>query len=204
MHSSTDIELVSRLCCKQASESDWRLFYEGYRALIRSWCQRAGVPPSDLEDVFHDILIKLVTALAAYQRQEGSRFRSWLKTVVINSVTDRLRMSNNNPFPSLISNPEMERSRDDVDGLSSVDGLAEELTEKTSSAATILARVRVRVQESTWNAFVQRELLQIEVSDVAADLGIKKASVYQSCSRVRTIIKEESEKYFANETETGK
>jgi RNA polymerase sigma factor (sigma-70 family) len=198
MHSSTDIKLVSRLCCKEASESDWREFYLGYQRLIRSWCLKAGVPPSDLDDVFHDILVKLVSSLKSYQRQDGSRFRSWLKTVVMNSVTDRLRVSENNPFPQLLSDPDVARDPfrfSQIDGLSE---LAEELTEKTNSAAVILASVRERVAEATWNAFVQRELMQIEASAVAEELGIKKASVYQSCSRVRTIIKEESEKYFGD------
>ena len=199
MHSSTDIELVSRLCCKQASESDWRKFYESYQLLIRSWCQRAGIPANELDDVFHDILIKLVSALTAYQRQDGHKFRSWLKTVVINSVTDRLRMSNNRPFPRLLNDPELESNPKAV---SELEELAEDLTDKTSSAATILSRVRERVQETTWNAFVQRELLQIEVAVVANELGIKKASVYQSCSRVRSIIKEESELYFRKEDDS--
>lgn len=66
----------------------------------------------------------------------------------------------------------------------------------------ILARVREFVQVATWNAFIQRELLQLEVADVAAEPGIKKASVYQSCSRVRSIIKQESEKYFGSQDQT--
>lgn len=199
MHSSTDVELVSRLCCETASDSDWRRFYHGYQLLVRSWCQRAGVPASELDDVFHDILIKLVSGLTSYQRQEGHRFRSWLKTVVMNSVTDRLRVSKNNPFPFLISDPDTANGPQVEAGRESLSDLADGLTEKTSSAATILSQVRQRVQESTWNAFVQRELLQIEAADVARELGIKKASVYQSCSRVRAIIKEESEKHFGSD-----
>ena len=164
--------------------------------MIRSWCQKAGVPGSDLDDVFHDILVKLVDSLRLYNKQDGHRFRSWLKTVVMNSVTDRLRVSKNNPFPKLLSDPDVVNKPVDATQIEGLAELAENLTEKTSSAATILARARERVQESTWNAFVQRELLQVPVSEVAGELGIKKASVYQSCSRVRAIIKEESEAYF--------
>ena len=196
MHSSTDIELVSRLCCKDASESDWRRFYEGYQLLIRSWCQRAGVPASDLDDVFHDILVKLVSSFTKYQREDGHRFRSWLKTVVVNSVTDRLRVSKNNPFPQLLSDPDVANKPADAMDIEGLAELTEDLTDRTSSAAKILENVRKRVSESTWNAFVQRELLQIEAGNIAEELGIKKASVYQSCLRVRSIIKEESEKYF--------
>ena len=197
MQPSTDIELVSRLCCEQATESDWRKFYDGYQALIRQWCQKAGVSSSELDDVFHDILIKLVDGVASYERRGGHRFRSWLKTVVVNSLTDRLRISGSHPFPSLVSNLDV-FGGDELSGMESLGELADGLTEKTSSAATILARVRKRVKVATWNAFVQRELLQLDVAAVAAELGVKKASVYQSCSRVRAIIKEESESYFGN------
>ena len=200
MSFSTDIELVSRLCCEQASESDWRRFYESYQQVIRSWCYGAGVPISDLDDVFHDILVKLVTGLTSYHKKDGYRFRSWLKTVVLNSLTDRLRVSNNNPFPNLVSNPDLINNKTPGPDLQAISDLADGLAEKTSSAATILARVRERVQESTWNAFVQRELMQMEVDLIAAELGIKKASVYQSCSRVRSIIKEESQSFFDDST----
>ena len=198
MSYSTDIEFVSRLCCKDATESDWRRFYESYQTLIRTWCHRAGVPPSEMNDVFHDILVKLVSNLSNYQHQNGHRFRGWLKTVMMNAVTDRLRVSKDYPFPQLLSGSELTQQ---LVTPAEIEGIAEELTEKTSSAAMILARVRERVQETTWNAFVQRELLQIEAVFIAEELGIKKASVYQSCSRVRAIIAEESEKYFRqNET----
>jgi len=199
MYSSTDIELVSRLCCQQATESDWRRFYENYQLLIRSWCQRAGVPASDLDDVFHDILVKLVSGIKNYQRVDGSRFRGWLKTVVMNSVTDRLRLSRNNPFPQLLSDPGIAPTQFDFTQIDGLSELAEELTEKTSSAAIILSRVRARVKDASWNAFVQRELLQIEAAAIAEELEIKRASVYQSCMRVRSIIKEESEKFFGQD-----
>ena len=167
--------------------------------LIRSWCQRAGVRSSDLDDVFHDILVKLFSGIKNYRQVSGTRFRSWLKTVVMNAVTDRLRVSRNHPFPQLLADSGVAPTAFDFAKIEGLSELAEELTNKTSSAAIILSRVQERVKDASWQAFVQRELLQIDAATVARELGIMKASVYQSCSRVRAMIKAESEKYFGQD-----
>ena len=193
---STDIPLLSKLCCKKGTESDWHHFYSNYRGLIAKWCYQMGIASSDFDDIFHDVLIKLVDALPNYNRNEGHRFRSWLKTVVVNALIDRLRLSENNPFPQLISDSNITNISAHDQRLQSLDSLADELTEQSTSAAQILAQVEQRVKPETWSSFVRRELLSEEVETIASELGIKKASVYQSCSRVRTLIKDVSEQYF--------
>lgn len=184
---TTNHELLSKLCCRNGNETDWHKFYSDYQQLIARWCRQSGVPTSDLEDTLHEVLIKLVTGLSQYDRSTGHRFRSWLKSVVLNTIIDALRKSKKYPMPKLLAQPELK---------SQLDSLADQLTERSTSAAEILNRVRLRLQPLTWDAFVRRELLQEEVSTIAGELGIKKASVYQSVSRVRTMIKEECQKYF--------
>ncbi|MEM9941634.1 MAG: sigma-70 family RNA polymerase sigma factor [Planctomycetota bacterium] len=194
---STDVPLLSKLCCQTASDSDWHAFYANYRGLIAKWCSQKEIAATEFDDIFHDVLIKLVDALPNYQRDKDTRFRSWLKTVVMNALIDRVRLLKNHPFPKLISDSEMDavKSADTLTELG-LNSLAEQLTDQSTSAAEILAKVEKRVKSFTWDSFVRRELLLEEVESIASELGIKKASVYQSCSRVRALIKEESENYF--------
>lgn len=106
---STDVPLLSKLRCESGTESDWQRFYANYRGMILKWCSQSGVVPSDLDDVFHDVLIKLVDALPSYDPSLGNRFRSWLKTVVMNALIDRLRFSKNNPFPRLMADSDLNK-----------------------------------------------------------------------------------------------
>lgn len=195
MSLSTDIPLLSRLCCRKGTESDWKQFYENYQDIIKQWCLQSGVRASDLDDVFHDILIKLVCNLPGYDKSKGTLFRSWLKTVVKNGLIDRLRFAANHPLPKMLDGSWI-GSLASEDVTPEFEQLVDQLTEKSSSAARILNAVRERVSEQTWDSFVRRELLGEDVSQIASNLEIKKASVYQSISRVRTLIRRESEAYF--------
>ena len=194
---STDVALLSKLCCQNAGESDWQNFYQKYQNLIRIWCRQSGVQQSDFEDVFHDILIKLVVSLPNYKKTDA-KFRSWLKTIVVNALVDRIRNADKSPFPRVMSDSNLEANNAAVNEHDeAIELLAKQLTEKTTPAAEILDRARRRVNESTWNIFVRREILAEPVEDIANEYSMKKASVYQSISRLRSVIKKESEDYFS-------
>lgn len=197
---STNPELLSKLCRCDGTNSDWQAFYRQYQDLIAKWCLRFGVSSNDLEDVFHDILLKLVDSLPTYDAASGHKFRSWLKTIVLHALIDRLRVAKNSPFPSLLSDigaipsPDGPASTD----IEAVQELAEQLSQQTTPAARILLASRSRVTEPTWDAFLRREVLNESAASIAESMGIKKASVYQSVSRVRAIIREESRRYFGS------
>ena len=192
---STNVELLSRLCSKKGTESDWHRFYGNYKHMIENWCRQFGVNPSDLEDLYQDIVIRLIDGLANFDRRPDARFRGWLKTVVTNTVIDRLRAASNSDMALLLRDLDNLQVRQSPE----IEQLADQLTPSSTSAAVILARASDRVSESTWDAFIRRDLLDEDVAEIAASLGIKKASVYQSVSRVRKIIKEESQRWFAED-----
>jgi RNA polymerase sigma factor (sigma-70 family) len=195
---STNVALLSKLCTKNGSESDWHRFYGNYKSMITRWCRESGVDASELEDVFHEIMVKLISKLSSYDRKQQHRFRSWLKTVVLNTLTDRLRTQK--PIPPPVGSADSSVAVGGVlDGAPTLDDLAEQLTEESTPAANILERVRDRVTASTWDAFIRRDLLDEETAKIAESLGIKKASVYQSVSRVRRLVQEESRKWFEPE-----
>lgn len=197
---STNTELLGRLCSRRGTDSEWRLFYDQYRKMIRNWCRQYGVNPSDLDDLFHDIMLRLMSSLGSYDANRGTKFRVWLRTVVTNTIIDRLRTANNSPSPTPIGDAhQIADSTHQSLSQSEVDVLAEQLTGATGSAANILAQAKRRVSESSWDAFIRRDLLDESAGTIADSIGIKKASVYQSVSRVRKVIKQESEKWFATE-----
>jgi DNA-directed RNA polymerase specialized sigma24 family protein len=120
--------------------------------------------------------------------------------VVLNAIFDRLRFSKSHPFPQLLTESKLPPLLiNENHSETQLDELADQLSEQSTAAAEILSRVRNRVKPATWDSFVRRELLQEEVSTIAEELDLKKASVYQSVSRVRSIIKQESKQYFEEE-----
>lgn len=113
----------------------------------------------------------------------------------MNALIDRLRYVQRHPFPQLIPDSSLTQ----VGRFGAVTGLevlADDLTEHGTSAAEILNTVRMRVTAATWEVFLKRELLEENIETIASEFKIKKASVYQSTSRVRTLIKQECEAYF--------
>lgn len=197
---STNVALLSRLCTEGGTDADWERFYHNYKSMITRWCHQHGIRASELDDLFHEIMLKLMQNLVKFDRSKGHRFRSWLKTVVLNTLTDRFRTEKPIP-PPIGAGDDSIRAVTRLD--TSLEQLAEEITEQSTPAASILRRVRDRVSEATWDAFVRRDLLDDDVAAIADSLQIKKASVYQSVSRVRKLVQEESGKWFEENASKG-
>src|SRR4051812_45426054 len=88
IHSTHD-SLLSALYRGEPQHDAWATFQARYRDVILDWCRRRGVPEDCAADLTQEVLLKLIQELprGAYDASRG-RFRSWLKAVVNNVVTD--------------------------------------------------------------------------------------------------------------------
>ena len=174
---------------KGGNEEAWRAFVMRYRPRILRWCGR--LQSDDAEEVASRVLHKLVVGLArgVYRRHDRGTFRGWLRRVVGNEVVDFARQQR-------FGRPAGDALQFWPDP-ASVDELAGELDEEFQAdcerAEQVCARVRVRVQPHTWEAFTRTYLQGQEVCEVARDLGLTLSGVYKARDRVRRLLEEEGQ-----------
>jgi RNA polymerase sigma-70 factor (ECF subfamily) len=49
--------------------------------MIHSWCLKWGLQSFNADDVAHDAMVKLLTAMRTFRYDPARSFRAWLKTV---------------------------------------------------------------------------------------------------------------------------
>src|SRR5262249_32668101 len=133
----------------------WAAFHARYRDVILGWCRRRSLPPDSAEDLTQEVLLKLFQKLPGYERAKG-RFRSWLKTIVNNTLTDYWRRQQRRPdrpgiggsvFLDWLAQLEPPETADELSGVIEDRGRA--------ILNELFARVQARVEAKTWQAFYQ-------------------------------------------------
>ena len=170
----------------------WGEFVEQYTPRIFAWCRRYRLQDSDAADVTQEVLGKLVKAIRTfdYDASRGS-FRGWLKTVTNNAVRDFLedlarpgRGSGDTQIGGLLA---ALQAPDAIQDLTA--SLEEEAERELLREAE--ARVQMRVQPNTWEAYRLTALKNVAASDAAAELGMPVSEVYVAKSRVLKMLREE-------------
>ncbi len=188
---STHLSLFLPLQEGDQNDEGWKTFHARYHEVILTWCLRRDLPSGWAEDLTQEIWLKLLREIHSYNPAKG-RLRSWLKTVVNNTLTDYWRRQRVKPehagvggsaFLERLANCANPEAAEELS--IAIEGRAD------TSAAEVLARVRARLQESTWQAFYQTLIEQRPAKDVAKDLGISVATVYKGSYRVKQMLQEE-------------
>jgi RNA polymerase sigma-70 factor (ECF subfamily) len=174
-------------------EEAWAVFQARYQGVIRSWCLRRGLAVDEAEDLTQEILLKLFRELPRYRHDaRQGHFRSWLKAVVNNAITDSWRRQQRRAERGGVGGTTfLER----LAGIESPEAAAElsELIEDhaQTTAAKVLERVRAKVKETTWQAFYQTMVEERPAAQVAGELGLRVATIYKANYRVKQMLLEE-------------
>ncbi len=185
----TSPTLLGRMRRTPPDQAAWSDFEQRYGKMIRRWCQRWGMQPSDAEDVTQDVLLALSRQMDRFEYDPDGRFRGWLKTITYRAWCDFLERRR--------------RRRDAASGETVVMRLLEsqeaqddflkqwEEEWKRELLEEAMKRVQGRVQPHTWEAF--RLLTQDGLSgaDVAAKLAMKPGAVWVAKSKVQKMIQQE-------------
>jgi RNA polymerase sigma-70 factor (ECF subfamily) len=176
-------------------ERAWHTFLERYRPLIRGWCHRAGLGRDDAEEVSDAVLAKLVTAMSTFVYDPARRFRGWLRAVVENEVRALWRQRARHPGDRASGDPHVQGELEKVEAPGGVEDLVQALDETLDrdlrQAHRVVARVRGRVAEHTWQAYWLTAIEGKPADEVARGLGMKVATVYQAKKRVGEMLREE-------------
>ncbi len=159
----------------------WSRLVTTFGPIVYRWCRTSGVRESDAPDVVQEVFASVARGISTFQRekQKGS-FRSWLATITRNKVRDHFRC--------------LAKSQDAAGGTEALAGL-HQLTEdldsticaenaETPVVREVLRQVQAEFEAPTWNAFWLATIESKKAAEIAAELGMSTASVYQSKSRV--------------------
>lgn len=187
----TSLTLLKALVEGNHQDDAWIRFDRIYRPRIAEWCKRYSRQHADLEDAVAEAMLKVVQKITQFDldRPEG-KFRNWLRTLVENTLRDRLRYikvrkdqhpSGKDDFEELLN------ATPDHRGRTPIDELIETLTRTESEQ--ILEDIRSEVDPKTWEAFTLRHFHKLETSEVAQRLQLSVGAVYSITHRIQTRLK---------------
>lgn len=159
----------------------WSRLVTTFGPIVYRWCRTSGIKESDAPDVVQEVFASVARAIASFQRgkTQGS-FRSWLATITRNKVRDHFRRQGKS-----------QHAEGGTEALIHLQQFAEDLdsticaeSAEASIVRLVLGQVEAEFEPSTWRAFWLTTIENRKAADVAAELGISSASVYQAKSRV--------------------
>ena len=169
----------------------WNEFVELYGRRIYGWCRQWGLQEADAEDVTQDVLLRLASKMRDFAYDPSRRFRGWLRTLTHHAwsdfLLDRKRPGAGSGDSQVTQALEQVEARDDL-----TRRLDEEFTHALLEEAS--ARVRLRVQGHTWEAFRLTAVEGKSGAEAAALLGIRVATVYVARSKVQKMLQDEVRK----------
>src|SRR5260370_19819062 len=150
LSSATSPTLLGRLRQDPADGAAWSTFVLRYGPRIHAWCRGWHLQDADAQDVTQDVLVKLVARMRTFSYDASGSFRAWLKTVTYHAWRDYLhgqqRAGQGSGDSAVLAVLHSVEAGDDL-----VRRLQEEFDLELLEEAA--ARVRLRVQPHTWEAY---------------------------------------------------
>lgn len=166
---------------RQMDPQGWSRLVNTFGPIVYRWCRVSGVPESDAPDLVQNVFSSVARGIGNFQREktEGS-FRSWLATITRNRVRDYFRQQAKQQAAEG-GTEALQRLHQQADSLDS--SICADLIH-SPIVHRVLESVRAEFEHTTWQAFWMTTIDGRQASDVADDVGISVASVYQAKSRV--------------------
>jgi len=184
----TSATLLGQVGLSPSDEVAWARFVGLYGSRIRGWCRRWGLQEADSEDVTQDVLLRLAQKLGAFHYDPSRSFRGWLRTVTQNALADfladRKRQCSGRGDDGVLKQLQSMQARDDL-----IEHLKDQFDAEIVAMAC--ARARARVEPQTWEAFRLTAYEGYSGDEVAARLGMSRATVFKAKSRVLGFLREE-------------
>ena len=145
----TSLTLMMRVQRDPADPKAWDEFVYRYRPMIEAWCRTWGLQASDVDDVTQDVLLKLLAAIKRFQYDSSRSFRSWLKTVTTNALTDFVRARRR--MTSRVQG-QVEQLAESPDAMADLERKLEGAFDQ-ELLDLAMSRVEKRVKPRNWQAF---------------------------------------------------
>jgi RNA polymerase sigma factor (sigma-70 family) len=176
--SRTRATLLRRLMDPADNEA-WREFVEHYGSRIFRWCRSRGLQEADAEDLTQDLLVKLVVQMKTFEYDPTKSYHAWLKTITNNALIDSFKKSG--------------RAQEVMDNVAARKGLLQELQPQFDRELLdeAMARVELRVERTTWEAFRLTGIEGLSAGEAAKQLRVPESRIRVYKGRVAKLIREE-------------
>jgi RNA polymerase sigma factor (sigma-70 family) len=185
---ATRVTLLGRLRAAPDDPAAWSEFVGWYGGKIYAWCRAWGLQEADAQDVTQEVFLNLSMRMHHFRYDPRGSFRAWLKTLTRHAWQEYLdkqrRLGRGSGSDTMMERLAAVAAQDDL-----ARRLAEAFDQELLKEAA--ARVRLRVEPRTWDAF---HLLAIEGrsgAEVAQRLQMKVATVFVARSKVQRMLREE-------------
>lgn len=186
---STCISLLERV--RREDEVAWSQFVDLYSPLVYYWCNRISkLAPDDAADVIQEVFKSVSTSIGRFRRSKPGQFRGWLRVITENKVRDFHRRLSRRPVPT--GGSTMQHRLAEVPSGEGEDDV-EASTERAIITRRALELMKKDFDESSWQAFWKSAVDGMTASEIASELGVTKAAVWQACYRIRKRLREELE-----------
>ena len=186
---STSTSLIERV--KARDPQAWQRLVKLYSPMAYRWCREMGVSAEDSKDILQEVFTSVFGSIAEFRRtRAGDSFRAWLCTITRNKVRDMYRRRANQPVVDGGSqaNELMQQVPDDDCPTSSSPADQGSENRLVQQAAEL---VQCEFETQTWQVFWRAAVQGQKLADIADDLGMSLAAVYQAKSRVMRRLRQE-------------
>jgi RNA polymerase sigma factor (sigma-70 family) len=193
MSDSTDLRtsasLLGRLSKDPTDQVAWSEFVDRYGAKIYGWCRRWHLQDADAKDVTQAVLATLCIKMRTFSYDPSLSFRGWLRTLTHHTWSDLVTRRR----PSLVAGGAGDSDTGLLESLQARDDLLERLDEQFDYELLeeASARVRVRVEPHTWEAFRLTAIEGMAGAAVAERLRLRVATVFKAKSKVQRMLREQ-------------
>jgi RNA polymerase sigma-70 factor (ECF subfamily) len=179
--------LLGRLRRSPTDQEAWEEFIQRYRPKIIGWCRRWGMQDADTEDVAQMVLVRLASRMRDFEYDPARSFRAWLRTLCQHAWSDFVSARKNQVGSGDSRVGEL------LESVQARDDLVQEMEQAydLELANEAMARVRLRVQPQTWEAYRLTAIEGLSGAEAAGRLNIKITAVFKAKSNVQKLIQEE-------------
>ena len=184
----TKASLILRL--PSADDADaWQEFVSIYEPFVYRFARRGGLQDADARELVQNVLLSVARAVGRWRpdRQRG-RFRTWLFRIARNQLLDVLAKQRR----SIVA---CGGSGLFDHALISGDDQNMRLEHRRELFRWAAERVKITVNQATWNAFWMTAIQEQTVEVVASELGLTTGAVYIARSRVLARLRNEVQKW---------
>ena len=176
---------------KQEPEA-WQRFVDLFGPTVYRWCRAAAIEKDEAGDVVQDVFLAVAKNVQRFDREKASgSFTAWIASIARNKIHDHYRRLARRPI-----------ARGGTAAQMSIAELPEPVSkEEVIEAQRKLPRramelVRAEFENRTWSAFWKTVVEGRPTGDVADELAMNVASVYQAKSRILRRLRQETEGFL--------
>lgn len=183
----TSPTLLGRLRRSPPDQEAWQEFVQRYTPQFHDWCRRWKLQDADADDVAQMVMVRLAARLRDFEYDPARSFRAWLRTLCHHAWSDLVAARKN------VQGSGDSRVGELLDSLQARDDLVKKLEEAYDREliGEAMARVRLRVQPQTWEAYRLTAIDSLSGAEAAAQLNMKVTGVFKAKSNVQKLLQDE-------------